>query len=169
MNMNCFNPQCLDGMDCRRQDPMADMSSWYMDQGYPPCGMPPTMIQPRSEANTRSTNARSSGRAPWMPADMGTAPANMGTAPANMGTAPANMGAVQGNMGTAPANMGVVPAAMNEGQNNMTFGEKLDRFPIAMGYVPMQRWSQPSSIDEGLCRGTIFSELDLPFVMGRCM
>ena len=188
MNMNCFNPHYPDGMDFRRQDPMPDMSSWYMDQGYPPCGMPPTMIQPRSESNSRQ-----SGRTPWMPADtsmpsgsgsvrdgmgrMGsmpgeTAPMNMGTAPANMGTAPANMGAAPANLETAPANMGAMPAMpgnMAQGQNNMAFCEDLDRFPIGMGYVPMQRWSQPSPLDEGFCRGTIFTELDLPFVMGRCM
>lgn len=87
-----------------------------------------------------------------------TAPMNMGTAPANMGTAPANMGA-----------MPAMPGNMAQGQNNMAFCEDLDRFPIGMGYVPMQRWSQPSPLDEGFCRGTIFTELDLPFVMGRCM
>lgn len=247
MNMNCFNPQCSDGMDFRRQDSRSDMSNWYADQGYPPCGMPPRMIQP-----PRESGSRPSGRAPWMPAepgsmssgtrnmsdrtggvragmrstpmpaDMGTAPADMGTAPmqSNMGTAPTNMGTMPSNMGTMPTNMGTMPSNMGtmpsnmgtmpanmvtmpenmetmpanmetapettttvpstgnmpagsemipETQQNTMFCEDLDRFPIGMGYVPMQRWSQPSPIDEGFSRGTIFAELDLPFVMGRCM
>ena len=40
--------------------------------------------------------------------------------------------------------------------------------PIAMAYVPMQRWNQVYDMSRGLTRGTIFPELDLPFVMGRC-
>lgn len=211
MNMNCFNPQCSDGMDFRRQDSRSDMPNWYADQGYPPCGMPPRMIQP-----PRESGSRPSGRAPWMPAESGsmssgnrnmsdrtggvragmrstpmpenmeTMPANMGTMPENMGTMPANMGTMPANMGTMPANMGTAPETTTtvpamtgnmpagsemipEMQQNTMFCEDLDRFPIGMGYVPMQRWSQPSPIDEGFSRGTIFAELDLPFVMGRCM
>ncbi len=45
----------------------------------------------------------------------------------------------------------------------------LSRFPIAMGYVPVQQWQQPYSMEEGFVRGTIFPELDLPFKMGRCI
>ena len=33
---------------------------------------------------------------------------------------------------------------------------------------PMQRWNQVYDMSRGLTRGTIFPELDLPFVMGRC-
>ena len=40
--------------------------------------------------------------------------------------------------------------------------------PIAMAYVPMQRWNQVYDMSRGLTRGTIFPELDLPFVIGRC-
>ena len=40
--------------------------------------------------------------------------------------------------------------------------------PIAMAYVPWQQWRQTYSMDKALSRGTIFPELDLPFVMGRC-
>lgn len=40
--------------------------------------------------------------------------------------------------------------------------------PIAMAYVPWQQWRQTYPMDKGLSRGTIFPELDLPFVMGRC-
>ena len=48
-----------------------------------------------------------------------------------------------------------------------------DFFPeetaIAMAYVPWQVWEQPYPLEQGFNRGTIFPELDLPFVMGRCM
>lgn len=42
------------------------------------------------------------------------------------------------------------------------------RFPLAMSYVPMQTWSEPLPLDKAMTRGTIFRELDLPFIMGRC-
>lgn len=40
--------------------------------------------------------------------------------------------------------------------------------PIAMAYVPWQQWRQTYPMEKGFSRGTIFPELDLPFVMGRC-
>lgn len=46
--------------------------------------------------------------------------------------------------------------------------DRLSGMPIAMGYVPWQKWKQTYSLEQGLNRGTIFPELDLPFVMGRC-
>ena len=45
----------------------------------------------------------------------------------------------------------------------------VSRFPVGMGYVPMQNWQQPYCYREGFHRGTIFPELDLPFLCGRCM
>lgn len=42
------------------------------------------------------------------------------------------------------------------------------RFPVGMGYVPMQGWETPYPIEHGFMRGTIFPSLDYPFVMGRC-
>ena len=54
----------------------------------------------------------------------------------------------------------------NMGQNA---GQTPDYFPIAMAYVPWQVWEQPYPLEQGFNRGTIFPELDLPFVMGRCM
>lgn len=44
----------------------------------------------------------------------------------------------------------------------------LSDMSIAMAYVPMQRWNQVYDMSRGLTRGTVFQELDLPFVMGRC-
>lgn len=40
--------------------------------------------------------------------------------------------------------------------------------PIAMAYVPWQTWKETYPLDRALVRGTIFPELDQPFVMGRC-
>lgn len=39
----------------------------------------------------------------------------------------------------------------------------LGSLPIAMAYVPMQQWRNVYSLKDGLERGTIFPELDLPF------
>ena len=38
--------------------------------------------------------------------------------------------------------------------------------PLAMAYVPMQRYTQVFEPEKGLCVGTIFPELDKPF-LGR--
>ena len=35
--------------------------------------------------------------------------------------------------------------------------------PIAMAYVPWQTWKNVYEAQKGLCRGTIFQELDKPF------
>lgn len=43
-----------------------------------------------------------------------------------------------------------------------------EEFPIAMAYVPWQCWQEVYPPDRALCRGTIFPELDKPFMMGRC-
>ena len=39
----------------------------------------------------------------------------------------------------------------------------LDELPLTMAYVPMQKIGVLYSDEEGLCRGTIFPELDKPF------
>ena len=36
----------------------------------------------------------------------------------------------------------------------------------AMAYVPWQQWSEPYEMEHGFCRGTIFPQLDLPFLCG---
>lgn len=42
------------------------------------------------------------------------------------------------------------------------------RYPVGMGYVPVQEWETPYSMEQGFRRGTIFPSLDYPFLMGRC-
>lgn len=47
---------------------------------------------------------------------------------------------------------------------NMARGETpLDQLPLAMAYVPMQRFTQTYDSAQALQRGTIFPDLDLPF------
>lgn len=36
--------------------------------------------------------------------------------------------------------------------------------PVGMCYVPMQKWGKPYDVIVGLNRGTIFPELDKPFI-----
>lgn len=43
----------------------------------------------------------------------------------------------------------------------------IDSAPLAMAYVPMQRWERTYDLDVALDRGTIFPELDLPFCAKR--
>ena len=39
----------------------------------------------------------------------------------------------------------------------------LGQFPLAMAYVPWQRFGQTYDLSKALCTGTIFPELDKPF------
>ncbi len=45
----------------------------------------------------------------------------------------------------------------------------VDKLPLAMAYVPMQKWRDLYDVDVGLSRGTVFSELDLPFLGKRAI
>ncbi len=40
--------------------------------------------------------------------------------------------------------------------------------PLAMVYAPMQEWRSLYDLDTALSRGTLFAELDLPFLGGGC-
>ncbi len=40
----------------------------------------------------------------------------------------------------------------------------LDSLPLAMAYVPMQKWADTYAPAAAIDRGTIFPELDLPFI-----
>ena len=40
----------------------------------------------------------------------------------------------------------------------------LDSLPLAMAYVPMQKWGELYTPSVALDRGTMFPELDLPFI-----
>ena len=50
----------------------------------------------------------------------------------------------------------------------MNFVSDMESFPLAMAYVPMQKWREIYELDKAFQTGTIFRELDKPFVIGRC-
>ncbi len=50
----------------------------------------------------------------------------------------------------------------NEDFDDMTLGS----LPLAMSYVPFQRWNTTYPLEKALQRGTIFPDLDLPFKGG---
>ena len=62
------------------------------------------------------------------------------------------------------ADEGVAPGPVA----NFCFDDNDPRFPIGMGYVPMQMWGTIYPLARGFVRGTIFPSLDLPFAVGRC-
>lgn len=41
--------------------------------------------------------------------------------------------------------------------------DELSQMPLAMAYVPWQKWCSLYEADKGFCRGTIFEQLDKPF------
>lgn len=49
-----------------------------------------------------------------------------------------------------------------------SFEKNLSHFPLGMTYTPMQNFTQLYSPNEGLQAGTIFKELDFPFMVGNC-
>ena len=55
------------------------------------------------------------------------------------------------------------PAAQNSGRN-IDSAECLSGYPIAMAYVPRQRFENLYCPETGLQRGTVFEALDLPFM-----
>lgn len=61
-----------------------------------------------------------------------------------------------------------LPAAVNIRTDNID-AKCIDSFPLAMSYVPMQRWGDLYSADVALSRGTVFSELDKPFLGRRAL
>lgn len=49
--------------------------------------------------------------------------------------------------------------------NDRDFGNcRLDDLPLAMSYVPMQKWEDLYAPAVALERGTMFAKLDLPFI-----
>lgn len=46
--------------------------------------------------------------------------------------------------------------------------EKIDQYPIAMAYVPWQKYGDTFDLENGFRIGTIFPELNLPFMRAGC-
>ena len=55
---------------------------------------------------------------------------------------------------------------MHSPHSDMYEPENIDKLPIAMAYVPWQRWKNTYELGKALKVGTIFPELDLPY-LGR--
>ncbi|MBQ6695771.1 MAG: spore coat associated protein CotJA [Lachnospiraceae bacterium] len=52
---------------------------------------------------------------------------------------------------------------------NYSYEKTIEHFPIAMSYVPWQHFTQIyENLEEGYCEGTIFPELNKPFMGRRC-
>ncbi|MBS6758844.1 spore coat associated protein CotJA [Hungatella hathewayi] len=79
------------------------------------------------------------------------------------GAMPSNM-----PMGPGPVMPPNMPPEMPMNQGFMNSPCNMDQFPVAMAYVPWQRWQQVYPVDKAINRGTIFPDLDKPFSMGRC-
>ncbi len=54
-----------------------------------------------------------------------------------------------------------------QGRGSCSF-EKMDQYPLAMAYVPWQKFGSTYELEKGFHKGTIFPELDLPFMRARC-
>lgn len=55
-------------------------------------------------------------------------------------------------------------------ENNVNYPEYIDRFPIAMAYVPWQYLTEIyEDLEEAFRVGTIFPELNKPFTGRRCV
>lgn len=55
-------------------------------------------------------------------------------------------------------------ANINTPQNGCNISRFPENTPIAMSYTPMQQWGSVYPEDEALSVGTIFPELNLPFM-----
>lgn len=66
---------------------------------------------------------------------------------------------------TDPADNAFVRLCGKDEENGGMGGcpDSLESMPLAMAYVPRQKWNTTYTLEEGLERGTIFPELDLPF------
>lgn len=52
--------------------------------------------------------------------------------------------------------------------NVMPMHDCLDNFALAMCYVPWQHWDKIYDLEKALACGTIFPELNKPFLGSRC-
>ena len=65
-----------------------------------------------------------------------------------------------GPMGVQP---GYAPSGMNRTRRIID-----SEYPIAMAYVPWQRWGETYDPEKALSRGTLFPALDFPFTGCAC-
>ncbi len=51
---------------------------------------------------------------------------------------------------------------------NSGYGAFEEMYPVGMAYVPMQEFTELYEIGKGFHRGTVFAQLDYPFLVGFC-
>ena len=50
------------------------------------------------------------------------------------------------------------------------YDNQIDKFPVAMAYVPWQRFDKLyDDLEKAYCYGTVFPELNKPFTGRRCV
>lgn len=137
----CINTDCR--CDCHNR---CDMCGGTFMPSPPP--MPP--LPPVRPAAPPNSSCNTPAPAPVKKPDKHPAPPAFTSLPANVTPAPS------GGCGCDSSSSPLIP---NKNGDNM---------PIGMAYVPWQKWGQTYSMEQGFARGTLFPDLDLPFVMGRC-
>ncbi len=67
---------------------------------------------------------------------------------------------------TYTVNSGENIAKKQKGEINLenAIGSCVNSLPLAMAYVPMQKWQKLYEPEMSLMRGTMFAELDKPFL-----
>lgn len=60
--------------------------------------------------------------------------------------------------------------AMQRMDASRNCGTNIDKFPIAMAYVPWQKFDKMyDDLEKAYCSGTVFPELNKPFTGRRCV
>lgn len=72
--------------------------------------------------------------------------------------------AQQRQCGMNPARMNQLMEQCEQDPAQNCGGDPVYGMPLAMGYVPFQKWGQTYTPAEGLSYGTIFPVLNLPFL-----
>ena len=130
-----------------------------------------TQMYTQKGMNANATMGAATGNNMNANATMGAATGNNMNANATMGAATGNNMNVNATMGAATGNKMNTNATMGATKiNGMVSGAAIGPFegcqgiPIAMAYVPRQSWQNIYKSEVALMRGTIFPELDLPFL-----
>gem|GEM_PF-1742330 len=156
------------GIECPRSGDMGD----FLDDMDDIQNMRPTRPENGGTAPETGTGGGRPGNGGTMP-ETGTGggrPGNGGTMPetGTGGGRPGNGGTMPetGTGGGRPGNGGTMPGADCPDMSNQIQMDCAKGCPLAMAYVPWQVWQDTYDMEKGFMIGTIFPELDLPFLGG---
>lgn len=139
-----------------------------------PGSVTPLVSQANQLTNTTASAAMQSPLQPGQPAHTTVSPTIQSVHQTNQQANTAGSSAMQqsnaaisssiqpGTSGTASQDCGC------QSGNLLAPNGGLCQMSLGMGYVPWQKWSHTYPMEQGFTRGTIFPELDFPFLMGRC-